>query len=62
MLGLTKYTTIRFNISVRKKNCTRKRRFKKTLCRICGFVMTAENKNIQLAEVSGTSGIEQPLL
>jgi len=45
-----------------EKKRTRTRRFKKTLCRICGFVMIVENRNIQLAEVSGNSGIEEPLL
>jgi len=44
------------------KKCTRTRRFEKTLCRVCGFVMKAENRNIQLADVSGFSGIEEPLL
>jgi len=44
------------------EKCTRTRRFEKTLCRVCGFVMKAENRNVQLAEVSGSSGLEEHLL
>lgn len=43
------------------KKCTRTRRFEKTLCRVCGFGMNTENRNIQVAEVSGSNGIEEPL-
>jgi hypothetical protein len=43
------------------KICIRTRRFEKTLCRVCGFGMKTENRNIQLAEGSGSNGTEEPL-
>jgi hypothetical protein len=61
MLGFTEYTPIRFNISVWQKKYTNMK-IEKTLCRDCGFAVKAKNKNIQFAEVSVSSGVEQPVL